>query len=134
MPVSRKRSPDYNANPFVQVRKYWKEMVGEDTKDEALTTFRPSYPMLTAAPVAWVPSDHLGGLTDAGTYYDLGPLGDFSRFVGPPTAAELEGDSPPPPEETEGSHWRQMPIVPPPPKEPPPGSVEQPSWWRRILF
>jgi hypothetical protein len=127
-----KRSPDYNANPFVQVRKYWKEMTGEDTRDEALTIFRPSYPIMTAAPVASVPADHLGGTLKDGTFYDLGPLADFSRMIGPPTVMEAEGEEKPelPPEESEGSHWRSMPIVPAPPPRP----VEQPSWWRRILF
>ena len=128
-----KRSPDHDQNDFVQVRKYWKEMVGEDTKDEALTIFRPSYPIMTAAPVASVSDDHLGGTLKAGTFYDLGPLSDFSRMIGPPTAAEAEGNPPPPAEEieeTEGSQWRNMPIVP----APPPRLVEQPSWWRRIFF
>ena len=131
-----KRSPDFNANPFIQVRKYWREMVGEDTKDEGLTIFGPSYPVMTAAPVASVPADHLGGLTDTGTYYDLGPLADFSRFVGPPTAAEFEGELPPAteaPAEPEGPHSQGVPTWAPP-SELPPRQVEQPSWWRRIFF
>lgn len=75
--------------PFTDARKYWGQMIHEDTKDEKLTEFKPDYPMMTAGPVTSVPEGNLSAefVTKAGTTrYDLGPLEDFDRV--PPSHAD----------------------------------------------
>lgn len=134
-----KRNPDFNVNAFVQVRKYWREMVRDDTNDEGLTAFHPDYAIMAAAAVASVPESNLGGAVGNGTYYDLGPLADFARTWGPAPAVDVEPEAKAAetdstaPEDSEGMKWQNMPVVVPQ-KAPPPTPVEQPSWWRRIFF
>ncbi|MDC3984511.1 hypothetical protein [Polyangium jinanense] len=80
------RSPNIGRNVFSQVRDYWKQMTGEDAQVEALSEFRPVYPVMTNGPVKSVPEGHLSATIDAAgkVIYDLGPLEDFGRGPPPP--------------------------------------------------
>lgn len=79
-----RKGPNLGQAVFTQPRDYWRQMTGEDAREEGLVDFNPSYDMMTAPPVGSVPVDHLKAVVDKdGTTYDLGPLDDFDR-AGPP--------------------------------------------------